>query len=120
MSIIGGLDVHRAQITFDWVDRDSGETHRGQIAPATRAGLRGWLGELPGAEGAFAVEGCTGWRRARVRSHRSIGASSASKWSIWRSATARACRLAGGSATPASQPRVAPDSSPWVGRGSPW
>ena len=26
MSIIGGLDVHRAQITFDWVDRDSGET----------------------------------------------------------------------------------------------
>jgi transposase len=62
MSIIGGLDVHRAQITFDWVDRDSGEAHRGRIAPATRAGLRAWLGELPGAEGAFAVEGCTGWR----------------------------------------------------------
>jgi len=62
MSIIGGLDVHRAQITFDWVDRDSGETRRGRIAPATRAGLRGWLGELPSAEGAFAVEGCTGWR----------------------------------------------------------
>jgi transposase len=62
MSIIGGLDVHRAQITFDWVDRDSGETHRGRIAPATRAGLRAWLGKLPGAEGAFAVEGCTGWR----------------------------------------------------------
>jgi transposase len=62
MSIIGGLDVHRAQITFDWVDRDSGETHRGRIAPATRAGLRTWLGELPGAEGESAVEGCTGWR----------------------------------------------------------
>jgi transposase len=62
MSIIGGLDVHRAQITFDWVDRDSGETHRGRIAPATRATLRGWLSELPRVEGGFAVEGCTGWR----------------------------------------------------------
>jgi transposase len=62
MSIIGGLDVHRAQITYDWIDRDSGETHRGRIAPATRAGLRAWLSELPRVEGAFAVEGCTGWR----------------------------------------------------------
>jgi transposase len=62
MSIIGGLDVHRAQVTFDWVDRDSGEARRGRIASATRVALRGWLGELPCAEGAFAVEGCTGWR----------------------------------------------------------
>ena len=62
MSIIGGLDVHRAQITFDWVDRDSGEARRGRIAPATRAGLRAWLGELPCAEGAVAGEGGTGWR----------------------------------------------------------
>jgi transposase len=62
MSIIGGLDVHRRQITYDWVDHDSGETRRGRIAPATRAALRAWLGELPGPDGAFAVEGCTGWR----------------------------------------------------------
>src|SRR5215213_4102931 len=62
MSILGGLDVHRAQITFDWVDRDSGEARRGRITPATRAGVGAWLGELPGAGGGFAVEGCTGWR----------------------------------------------------------
>jgi transposase len=62
MSIIGGLDVHRGQITFDWVDRDSGQARRGRIAPATRAALRAWLGELPCQEGAFAVKGCTGWR----------------------------------------------------------
>jgi transposase len=62
VSIIGGFDVHRRQVTFDWVDRDSGEARRGRVAPATRVALRGWLGELPCAEGAFAVEGCTGWR----------------------------------------------------------
>jgi transposase len=62
MSIIGGLDVHRRQITFDWVDRDSGQARRGRIAPATRAGLREWVEALPGGDGAFAVEACTGWR----------------------------------------------------------
>src|SRR6266540_6243212 len=62
MSIIGGLDVHRGQITYDWVDHDSGEARRGRIAPATRVALRAWLGGLPCPDGAFAVEGCTGWR----------------------------------------------------------
>jgi transposase len=56
------LDVHRRQVTFDWVDRGSGQARRGRVAPATRAALRAWLGELPCAEGAFAVAGCTGWR----------------------------------------------------------
>jgi transposase len=62
MSIIGGLDVHRGQITFDWVDRQTGEARRGRITPATRAGLRDWLDGLPCHGGEFAVEGCTGWR----------------------------------------------------------
>lgn len=62
MSIVGGLDVHRRQITFDWVDHDTGETARGRIAPATREMFRSWLRELPSREGAFAVEACTGWR----------------------------------------------------------
>jgi transposase len=74
--IVGGLDVHRAQITFDWVDRDTGETGRGRVAPATREVLRSWLEQLPSREAAFAVEACTGWRfvveelqRAGSRAH---------------------------------------------------
>ena len=64
MAIVGGFDVHRAQITFDYLDTDTGEVATGQIRPATRAVLRNWLGErFAGREEvAFAVEGCTGWR----------------------------------------------------------
>jgi transposase len=60
--MVGAFDVHRRQITYDWVDRATGEARRGQITPATRQVLRGWLGELPPGDGHFAVEGCTGWR----------------------------------------------------------
>jgi transposase len=63
MAIIGGFDVHRAQITFDYVDTVSGDAATGQIRPATRLALRKWLERFHGAaEVAFAVEGCTGWR----------------------------------------------------------
>src|SRR5215213_8520219 len=64
MAIVGGFDVHRAQITFDYLDPDTGEVATGQIRPATRAVLRSWLGDrFAGRDGvAFAVEGCTGWR----------------------------------------------------------
>jgi transposase len=62
MRIVGGLDVHRSQITFDWVDTDTGQGHRGQLAPATREHLRGWLEQFTGSPAAFALEGCTGWR----------------------------------------------------------
>ena len=41
--IIGGLDVHRAQITYDCIDTETGEMTRGQVRPATRQALRGWL-----------------------------------------------------------------------------
>ena len=32
--IVGGFDVHRKQITFDYVDTDTGEVRSGQIRPA--------------------------------------------------------------------------------------
>jgi transposase len=65
MGIVGGFDIHRRQITFDYLDERSGETRHGRIAPADRMLLRGWLEHLladAGTSAAFAVEGCTGWR----------------------------------------------------------
>jgi transposase len=63
MPIVGGLDIHRKQITFDYLDTVTGEVKRGQIAPADRAHLRAWLARFAGHDDvAFAVEGCCGWR----------------------------------------------------------
>jgi transposase len=64
MTIVGGFDVHRAQITFDYLDTDTGEVSTGQIRPATRTVLCKWLAQrFAGRDDVeFAVEGCTGWR----------------------------------------------------------
>ncbi len=64
MPIVGGLDICRGQITFDYVDRVSGQVRCGQIGHADRARLRTWLGKnFAGRDDvAFAVEACTGWR----------------------------------------------------------
>lgn len=63
MTILGGLDIHRAQLTYDYVDLETGEVRTGRISPANRAQLRAWLERFHGAgEVAFALEGCTGWR----------------------------------------------------------
>lgn len=64
MTIVGGLDIHRKQITFDYVDTVTGQIRRGRIAPADRAHLSGWLAQrFPGrTDVEFALEGCTGWR----------------------------------------------------------
>ncbi len=62
-SIVGGMDIHRKQVTFDYLDLVTGEVKCGQIAPADRASLRAWLKRFEGVPGvAFAVEACTGWR----------------------------------------------------------
>jgi hypothetical protein len=49
MAIVVGLDVHRAQITYDALNSATGEVTTGRIAPADRATLRRflrrWLGE---------------------------------------------------------------------------
>ena len=63
MSIVGAFDVHRRQLTFDYLDSVTGEVKRGQVLPADREHLRGWLGRFAGqGDVRFALEGCTGWR----------------------------------------------------------
>jgi len=63
MPIAGGLDIHRKQITFDYLDTVTGQVRRGQITPADRMHLRAWLARFAGRDDvAFALEGCAGWR----------------------------------------------------------
>ena len=68
MAVAGGLDLHRGQLTFDYIDLGTGESWRGRITPADRESLRGWLRRFDGARDVdFAVEGCTGWRYVALR-----------------------------------------------------
>jgi transposase len=63
MGIIGAFDVHRQQLTFDYVDTVSGQVFRGKIAPADRPHLRAWLARFVGVDDVeFVVEAGTGWR----------------------------------------------------------
>src|SRR5680860_1099895 len=64
MTIVGGLDIHRKQLTFDYVDTVTGEVQRGQVAPADRSHLADWLARrfTGRSDVEFALEGCTGWR----------------------------------------------------------
>lgn len=62
MAIVGGFDVHRNQITFDYLDTQTGHISRGEIRPVTAASLRTWLRRFEGQTVAFALEATTGWR----------------------------------------------------------
>jgi len=68
MSIVGAFDVHRRQLTFEYLDTGSGELKRGRVIPADRQHLRAWLARFAGqADVHFALEGCTGWRYVALR-----------------------------------------------------
>jgi hypothetical protein len=45
MGIVGAFDVHRRQITFDYLDSETGQVCRGRIL-ACREVLRNWLNEV--------------------------------------------------------------------------
>src|SRR6266511_358273 len=63
MSIVGGVDIHRKQLTFDYVEPATGRWERGRITPADREHLAKWLTRFDGVPDVqFAMEGCTGWR----------------------------------------------------------
>src|SRR6266540_2152442 len=62
MQIVSALDVHRRQITYKTLDRETGEVRRGRVAPAARGDVREWLARFAGCEAEFVLEGTTGWR----------------------------------------------------------
>ena len=62
MTIVMGLDQHRAQVTADWLDTETGEVKRGRVAPADRAGVRRFLERFRGQRLEVALEATTGWR----------------------------------------------------------
>ncbi len=62
MSIVMGLDQHRAQVTADWFETETGEVKRARVVPADRAGVRRFLERFSGQELEVALEATTGWR----------------------------------------------------------
>ena len=62
MAVFLGFDVHRAQITFDALDVETGEVQTGRVRPANRDTFARFLGRFDGAELVAAVEAMTGWR----------------------------------------------------------
>jgi hypothetical protein len=61
--IVGGLGVHRQQITFDYVDNDEvGVLGSDPSGNAENVAGAGWPSTAPDGDGEFALEGCTGWQ----------------------------------------------------------
>jgi hypothetical protein len=73
MAIVMGLDQHRAQITAEWIDTETGEVSRSRISPAHRAGVRRFAERFRGQELVVALEATTGWRFV-VEELRCVGA----------------------------------------------
>jgi transposase len=62
MTIVMGLDQHRAQITTEWLDTATGEIGRARVTLAHREGVRRFLARFAGQELEVALEATTGWR----------------------------------------------------------
>jgi transposase len=62
VTIVMGLDQHRAQITVEWLDTATGELSRKRIAPADRPGVRAFAARFRGQQLEVALEATTGWR----------------------------------------------------------
>ena len=73
MTIVMGLDQHRAQITAEWIDTETGEVSRARVMPAHRGPCDGSLSgsAVEGLE--VALEATTGWRFV-VEELRRVGA----------------------------------------------
>jgi transposase len=73
VTIVMGLDQHRAQITAEWLETETGEISRKRIAPAHRVSVRRFAELFRGLELEVALEATTGWRFV-VEEFQAIGA----------------------------------------------
>ena len=79
MAIVGGFDVHRRQVTFDYLHTVIGQVRRGRITPACRETLRHWLERFAGcddttfADGGLHGGGVRGRGAAAGGGHRAAG-----------------------------------------------
>ena|SRR6478672_2197324 len=71
MTIVMGLDQHRAQITAEWIDTETGEITRSRITPAHREGVRRFCEKFRGQQLEVGLEATTGWRLSPMSSRRS-------------------------------------------------
>jgi hypothetical protein len=62
VSLVMGIDQHRAQISVEWIDTVTGEVFRARVAPADRAAVRKFLKRFVGEGLEVALEATTGWR----------------------------------------------------------
>jgi hypothetical protein len=62
VSLVMGIDQHRAQISAEWIDTITGEVSRARVAPADRAGVRKFLTRFKNEDLEVALEATTGWR----------------------------------------------------------
>jgi Transposase len=62
VSVVMGLDQHRAQIAAEWIDTVTGEVSRARIVPADRTGVREFLARFRGEALEVGLEATTGWR----------------------------------------------------------
>ena len=60
MTLVMGMDQHRAQISAEWIDTITGEISRARIAPADRATVRRFLARFDGARARGRVGGDDG------------------------------------------------------------
>jgi len=60
VTIVMGLDQHRAQVTADWLDTETGEVSRARVVPADRLGVRRFLTRFAGQQLEVALEATTG------------------------------------------------------------
>ena len=62
MAIVMGLDQHRAQVTAEWIDTDTGELGRARVSLAHRDDVRKFFKRFAGQPLDVALEATTGWR----------------------------------------------------------